>query len=248
MYFLASRHGVKADLDFVKERLMPSLAGALGETKTTNIDNNKSVFDIVEMTSLLLIPHLLQLVNDPNRRAERNVFFGRVRDLILADVTGSNEAADAPPLQSLNRAFVRQLLEFYGEERVSQRAIDDMLAAAGVRDDFGEVLFSAEALAKATTGDVWRYRATQWDESLTTHFDDVFHGSVLDVVTTSTTTTNASSRTNTRHDYSEKDEDMTNTAVEETEQGMDMRPALDRVASVRQAVEERKVVVRFAFF
>jgi hypothetical protein len=50
---LASRHGIKADVDYVKQHLMPDLAGVLSAH-----NDQESIFDIVELVSMLLIPHL----------------------------------------------------------------------------------------------------------------------------------------------------------------------------------------------
>ncbi|KAI2490942.1 hypothetical protein MHU86_23630 [Fragilaria crotonensis] len=49
--FLLSRHGIKADLTYVERNLMPGLAGNIDESPD-------AVFDLVELASILLIPHL----------------------------------------------------------------------------------------------------------------------------------------------------------------------------------------------
>ena len=51
-----SRHGIRADKDLVENRLMPGLAGAMG-------DNPSAVFDIVELVSILVIPNLKKVAN-----------------------------------------------------------------------------------------------------------------------------------------------------------------------------------------
>lgn len=77
------------------------------------------------------------------------------------------------------------MLEFYGEVNVPQKAIDDMLYAAGAKEEAdGElrVKFTPEALQRATTRDVMKYNPS-WDHSATTHFDDVFYGTKLHFAT-----------------------------------------------------------------
>lgn len=168
VYFLASRHGISADLNFVKERLMPDLAGALEE------DEEEPVFDMVELVSVILIPHFLK---DGNQD-----LFRQVMDMILLDIT-SGEVDNSPTY--LNGVFVKKLLEFYGETNVPQKAIDDMLHAAGAREGVdGElrIEFTPEVLQRATTFDLKKYN-TDWDHSATTHFDDAFYGTSLHFAT-----------------------------------------------------------------
>lgn len=169
VYFLASRHGINADLNFVKERLMPDLAGALEE------DEEEPVFDIVELVSIILIPHFLE---DGNQD-----LFRQVMDMILLDITAGKDTDNRP--KYLDDVLVRQVLEFYGETNVPQKAIDDMLRAAGARDDVNGELrieLTPEALRRATTFDLKKYN-TDWDHSLTTHFDDAFYGTTLHFAT-----------------------------------------------------------------
>ena len=160
--FLLSRHGLKADLDFVKENLMPGLAGALG-------DSPAAVFDIVEIVSILLIPYLKKAsasVDDDDN------IFSKVLTMILKDSTASTDT----PI--LDRAAMQNILETYGEFDVPPVVIDEMLLAAGALQE--PTRLSAALLMRACTDDIAKYN-NDWDETATTHFDDVFQGTTLDV-------------------------------------------------------------------
>jgi hypothetical protein len=161
VHFLMSRHGIQADMDFVKEHLMPGLAGALG-------DNPVAVFDIVEIVSILLIPYLK---NEREAGDPENVF-GKVLGMILKDATGSVERP------FLERTVMRNILESYGEFGVPLEVIDEMLVAAGA---IGEdpARLDADMLMKACTSDLVQYDS-HWDKTPTTHYYDVFHGTTLD--------------------------------------------------------------------
>jgi hypothetical protein len=159
-----SRHGIQADLDFVKEHLMPGLAGALG-------DSAVAVFDIVEIVSILLIPFLKsegeRVADDPE-----NVF-GKVLSMILKDATGS---AERPVL---DRAAMQNILETYGEFGVPAEVIDEMLAAAGALGEEDPARLDAKMLMKACTSDLVQY-SSHWDKTPTTHYYDVFQGTTMD--------------------------------------------------------------------
>ena len=156
-----SRHGIQADIAFVNEQLMPGLAGALGDCPF-------SVFDIVEIVGILLIPHL-------NRQDESvdtpDSLFSKVLNMILKDATGSTE------IPILDRALMKNILETYGEFEVPAEVIDEMMLAAGAIQN--PTHLDAMTLMKACTGDTAQYN-TQWDTTLTTHYDDVFQGTSLD--------------------------------------------------------------------
>jgi len=169
--FLLSRHGLKADLDFVKENLMPGLAGALG-------DNPAAVFDIVEIVSILLIPYLKKAsasVDDDDN------IFSKVLMMILKDSTASTDT----PI--LDRAAMQNILETYGEFDVPPVVIDEMLLAAGALQE--PTRLSAALLMRACTDDIAKYN-NDWDETATTHFDDVFQGTTLDVEVIAVPSTN----------------------------------------------------------
>jgi len=169
--FLLSRHGLKADLDFVKENLMPGLAGALG-------DSPAAVFDIVEIVSILLIPYLKKAsasVDDDDN------IFSKVLMMILKDSTASTDT----PI--LDRAAMQNILETYGEFDVPPVVIDEMLLAAGALQE--PTRLSAALLMRACTDDIAKYN-NDWDETATTHFDDVFQGTTLDVEVIAVPSTN----------------------------------------------------------
>ena len=172
-----SRHGIRADKDLVEKRLMPSLAGAMG-------DNPSAVFDIVELVSILVIPNRKKVANQEDAAIDQQKLFGNVLKMILSDVYGS--ANQPPPI--LNRETMIEILETYDEVDVSPQIIDEMLRAAGVQpgqddddDDQNKDAsrFNIDALMNATTGDVPQFN-NEWVDSATTHYDDVFHGTTLD--------------------------------------------------------------------
>ena len=211
-------------MDYVKKRLMPSLAGALG----VDAESSEPVLDLVEITSILLIPHLSKVAREADRE-ERESFFGRLVELILLDVTGSTTSE-----RKLDRSFVKGILEFYGETDVPTQAIDDMLAAAGVlgggdadEESTPGILFSADLLIKATTSDITVYN-NEWENSHTTHFDDVFSGTAL------------------QHDNFSSRREEDKIIICETEKGstdQSVRPKLHHRESVARAVQKRKIVV-----
>ena len=166
-----SRHGIQADIGFVNENLMPGLAGALG-------DSSFSVFDIVEIVGILLIPHLKRedaSVDSPDS------LFSKVLRMILKDATGSTET----PI--LDRALMQNILETYGEFEVPAEIIDEMMLAAGAHQN--PTHFDAMTLMKACTGDTTQYNI-QWDTTFTTHYDDVFQGTSLDGLKGTTSSSN----------------------------------------------------------
>jgi len=185
--YLRSRHGLQVGVEYLQNVFMPGLAGAfLGSTE----DGAEAVFDLVEIVCILLIPHFCREFNE---KADAS-FFDRVLDIILRDVTGATER----PV--LTRALLRDVLEAYGElpDDEGDAMVEAMLQAAGgvddadaddldddtEEDDHGirhqPRRLTARVLAQATTGDVRPYYNLTWEDSVTTHFDDVFHGSYLD--------------------------------------------------------------------
>ena len=161
VHFLLSRHGIQADMDFVKENLMPGLAGALG-------DNPATAFDLVAIVSILLIPYLKQEMASVD---SQDGIFSKVLDMILKDVTGST----VKPV--LDQAMMQTILESYGKFAVPPAVLDEMLLTAGVGQ--APKRLNAEVLMMACTSDVLLYDNC-WDESATTHYDDIFGGTTLD--------------------------------------------------------------------
>jgi hypothetical protein len=184
--FLTSRHGIKVDKKYVEENLMPGLAGVMDESPD-------AVFDLTELTSMLIIPHLrkvsstLEVTEEPvdqddeNRvkdddAAISNTLFESVSQFILRDVNGSPEPA------ILDRTLMMKIMSKYGESDVSTAVIDEMLLAAGV-DPNNEsnilVYLDAKSLQQATTSDVQQYDPN-WENKATTFYDDVLDGTALD--------------------------------------------------------------------
>jgi len=157
--FLASRHGIKVDVSYVEENLMPGLAGATGESPD-------AVFDIVELATILLIPHLRK-----EAAFGHDMLFAKVVQIILADVNDSTEPV------VLDKAFMIRVLERYGEDDIPDEVIEEMLQAAGASE--GKLLFDDQMLAQATTGDVHQVEL-EWEGSATTHYDDALDGTALD--------------------------------------------------------------------
>lgn len=165
--YLISRHGIQADKEVVEQRVMPGLAGATSE-------HASPVFDMPELVSLLLIPHLKKLATS-NDEADIEELFGCTFNTLMSDVYGS--AFKDPPV--LNRDTLTRILESYGEVDVPPQVIDEMLEAAGATKDSEEVVLDVAALVRATTSDLDRYD-NNWSESYSTHIQDVFEGTTPD--------------------------------------------------------------------
>ena len=78
--YLKSRHGIEADVDYIRTVFMPGLAGALGE-------NADPLFDIVEIMCILLIPHFVREKRKPRtdedeEKEEKDGFFSKLLDKI----------------------------------------------------------------------------------------------------------------------------------------------------------------------
>jgi hypothetical protein len=140
---------------------MPGLAGAMDESPD-------AVFDITELTSMLLIPHLRKTAAGD----DAHYLFESVLKMIALDVNGSTE----PML--LDRALMTKIMQTYGEDDVSEKVIDEMLKAAGVVED-NQIEFDYNVLVNATTGDILQYNP-EWETRTTTHYDDVLDGTALD--------------------------------------------------------------------
>ena len=142
---------------------MPGLAGAMDESPDAD-----AVFDITELASMLLIPHLRKegAGEDPEQ------LFGPVLDMIMLDVTGSTKPA------VLDRAMMKRIMAAYGEDDVPPEVIDEMLQAAGAARE-GVTDFDYKVLVQATTGDIQQVNP-DWQDTPTTHYDDVLDGTALD--------------------------------------------------------------------
>lgn len=141
---------------------MPGLAGAIDDSPT-------AVFDLVELTSILLIPHLRKTGADDDHA---QVLFGEVLKMIMLDVTGSTE-----PVR-LDRKMMINIMKTYGEDDVPLAMVDEMLKAAGANQN-GTTMFDYNVLVNATTSDIQQYDL-EWENRETTYYDDVLDGTVLD--------------------------------------------------------------------
>ena len=145
---------------------MPGLAGAID-------DSSNVVFDIVELVSILLIPHL-RSAGDADTGDDSEALFDSVLKMITFDVTGSTEPV------VLDRKMMMNIMKTYGEDDVPSAVIDEMLKAAGVLEDHtGTTMFDYRALKKATTADIQQYDP-EWENRASTHYDDVLDGTALD--------------------------------------------------------------------
>jgi len=142
--YLSSRHGIVVDEETVKQNILVELSGELELEPAYKLD-------LVELVALLLIPYLLQ---EDNMRAIKQVL-----EVMLNETLSPK----------LNREFLKTLLDFHGEIQVSERVLDSMIDAAGGE---GTVL-NVDSLKYALTSDVMKY-GVDWDEQLTTHYEDVF--------------------------------------------------------------------------
>lgn len=167
MNLLISRHGIRADKDYIERRLMPGLAGAMG-------DNPSAVFDIVEIVSILLIPYLKELASSDDE-LQRSQLLGKILNMVKLDVFQTESVTP-----TLNRDTMIAILEEYGEVDVPPQVIDEMLKAAGVQDEEADVKLDIDTLSRALTSDLDHYNM-RWTDRNSTHYDDIFHGTVLDI-------------------------------------------------------------------
>ncbi|KAI2493597.1 hypothetical protein MHU86_20955 [Fragilaria crotonensis] len=140
---------------------MPGLAGDIDESPD-------AVFDLVELASILLIPHLRKT----GAGDDSEFLFDRVLKMITLDVTGSSE-----PVR-LDRTLMLNIMKTYGEEDVTSAVVDEMLKAAGVQKD-GSPMFDYKKLVNATTADIQQYDP-EWETRETTYYDDVLDRTSLD--------------------------------------------------------------------
>ncbi len=145
--YLNSRHGIVVDEDVVKQHILVDLSGELELEPAYKLD-------LVELMALLLIPYLLR----DDKSTE--MALSQVLDVILHETDSCQ----------LNREFLKTVLDFHGEVEVDEHVLDGMMEAAGGE---GEVL-NVNSLKQALTSDVTNYR-TEWTDSLTTHYQDVFN-------------------------------------------------------------------------
>jgi len=143
---LSSRHGLLVDVEVVKQSILVELAGEFDE------DAPLFKMDLVQVVAILLIPHLLKNGND-----------GKALERVLAVLVSE---VDSP---TLNRDFLKQVLDFHGEINVDDKTLDAMITAAG-----GEgTKLDTTSLLQALTSDVSLYHI-EWTERLSTHYQDVF--------------------------------------------------------------------------
>lgn len=150
---------------------MPTLAGAMD-------DSPDAIFDIVELASMLLIPHLNKMAADDY---DAHDLFDKVVNMIVTDVTGGASGGKNTPPVLLNRELMRDILEFYGEEDVAPEIIEEMLRAAGVAEGEETTQFDYQSLLRATTSDTQKYNL-EWDKSISTHYHDVLDGTHFEKV------------------------------------------------------------------
>lgn len=127
----------------------------------------ESVLDLCHMVSLLIIPHLRKIQDQGGKQAQ-NDLFGKVLKLILEDVTGDPNMTEFV----LEKDFMRQIVESYGELDVSDELIEAMIQHAGGGIE-GKVVLNMETFVRALTDDVQKYNPES-EERWSTHYEDVF--------------------------------------------------------------------------
>lgn len=147
--YLNSRHGLVVDEEVVKQHILVDLSGELELEPAYKLD-------LVELVALLLIPYLLRRDDAATKQA-----LSQVLTVMLHETDSCR----------LGREFLKTLLDFHGEVEVDNAVLDAMMEAAG---GAGAVL-NVDSLQQALTSDVTKYR-TEWTDSLTTHYQDVFRG------------------------------------------------------------------------
>jgi hypothetical protein len=206
--YLSSRHGIVVDVETVKKHILVDLSGELELEPAYTLD-------LVEMVALLLIPYFL-------KSSENDQALSQVLNVMLDETDSCGN--------KLSREFLKTLLDFHGEVQVDETVLNDMMEAAGGE---GAVL-NLDSLKHALTSDVKHYR-TEWTESYSTHYQDVFETKPEDQVVSTNdppmTTTKTTSIPNSTAMNNDDEEDPTkDTAQELTFQKIWTAPAIDFVA------------------
>ena len=127
----------------------------------------ESVLDLCHMVSLLIIPHLRKIQELGEKQAQEDLF-GKVLKLIFEDVTGDPDMTEFV----LEKDFMRQIVESYGELDVSDDLIEAMIRHAGGGVE-GKVVLNMETFVRALTYDVEKYNPES-ENRWSTHYEDVF--------------------------------------------------------------------------
>jgi len=145
--FLLSRHGIKLEPEYIEKRVL---------------DGAKQL-DLVQVLVMLLVPHLLEHVNDDI--TETNLF-RIVHEVIMNDANRDN---DSQP--RITKEALREIMELYGELDISDQIIDEMMQCLGSSSD--EAIFSVDAFKRALVDDVEPFYSVKWKDKTSTHYDDV---------------------------------------------------------------------------
>jgi hypothetical protein len=129
-------------------------------------DDPDSVLDLCELVALLLIPHLRKI--QESDKGKQDELFGRVLKLILEDVMGKAEMTE----HVLDKGFMRQIIESYGELDASDELIEQMVRHAS-GDAAGDVVLNIDTFIRALTSDIEKYNP-EFEERWSTHYEDVF--------------------------------------------------------------------------
>jgi hypothetical protein len=143
---LLSRHGLLVDTEVVEQSILVDLCGEF------DVDSPLYKMDLVQVVALLLIPHIL-----------KNGDEGKAMERVLAVLVSEVETP------TLNREFLKQVLDFHGEVHVNDETLDAMIEVAGGQD----TELTTTSLLRALTSDVTLYH-TEWTDRLSTHYQDVF--------------------------------------------------------------------------
>ncbi len=130
VHYLASRHGVITTVDAVNDHILNGLGANLSAQQV-------AVLDIVELTSILLIPHLKRAScssGNEEEEAQYTEFFERVHFLFRASLP-SDGGSDMEEMNDngdlvLTAALLQAFLEEHGEFDVPPQIIHEMVAYA----------------------------------------------------------------------------------------------------------------------
>ena len=199
--YLRSRHGIAVDIPSINSNLLFELAGTT--TPFTNSNNAKQKktpskapetaivephMDLVQLTSLLLIPLLRQEEILESKRPSTSVTRGIPEHvLLLMEDELETQGISVDQFQELNDNFetatrltpdlLRCLLEAYGETNVEESIVEEMVALAS-EDEDRKTFWNPSTFIRALTADIQHYdpenNYNSYDTSAipTTHYED----------------------------------------------------------------------------
>jgi hypothetical protein len=157
---LLSRHRLKVDATYIQHRILSGLVG---------MDGSTNVMDICELVAVLFIAHLVQAASFKLELEGNNYIYGRVLDLIFADVIGNkySEGLEEEKAPKLTKDLLVEIMSTCGEYGVPEQVLGERLEAAGGAN----VEMNETAFARALTNDVHKFDLT-WKNQVSTHYKD----------------------------------------------------------------------------